>query len=674
MIIAVVFSPLSSPLALLGVLVGAAIVGFAARRLLGIHQGWRRGLVVGTLGFITGVSFSLTVGAENLDTVSHVLVFSTSILVSIMLYSVLFELLLARIGGTAGARRRSAGVPHPLRALRRWLARWTRYLQITGIIARYGLAPYVAGRRRSVAVVKPGSARQARRLWEQVHHALEEAGGAFVKLGQVLSTRPDLLPPDAIAELSQLQDKVAPAPAQAVEALLAEELGAAPATVFASFETEPVAAASIAQVYRARLRSGEQVVVKVQRPAIREPIERDLDILLRMARTLEARAAWARDFGVVDLAEGFAEALREELDFRIEARNITTVAAALAPHKGREQDHQAICIPKVYPQLSTSRVLVMEWLDGVSIRAAGPILEELGLDRAALARDLLRSFLRQILRDGTFHADPHPGNVWVLRDGRLALLDFGSVGRLDPLQQSALQRMLIALDRRNAAMLSGALLELVQEPAGVDEVRLERALAHLMAQRLGPGMPVGPELFRDLFALFFDFGLAFHPVVGGVFRALVTLQGTLTALAPDFQVLDEARALGAEWMREFITPASLRKAATDEALDLLPLLQRLPRRLDRITNALEQGKLSVNVRLFADERDAHFIARQVSRAILAFLGAAIGIMSVLLLGMKGGPDLAPTISVFQVFGYLGLFLSIVLILRVIIGIVRERTG
>jgi ubiquinone biosynthesis protein len=665
-------SPFSSLLAFIGTLVASIILGWLASRLLGIRQSWGRSVLVGFLGLVTGATFSLTLGAERLVSFAHVFVFSSSILVSIMLYTVAFEVV-SRPAGAGIVRPGRAGFPRPIRAARRRLARGARYLQITSIMARYGLAPYFGGRRAPATPGQPGAARAGRSIWARLRGALEEAGGAFVKLGQVLSTRSDLLPPEAIAELTGLQDQVMTAPRAAVEALLAEELGAAPTAVFAEFDPQPLAAASIAQVYRARLMSGEQVIVKVQRPGIREPIERDLDIMLRMARTLEARAGWARAFGVVDLAAGFAEALREEIDFRIEARNLATVAATLDPPHSRNAQ-ATVRIPRLFPHLSTSRVLVIERLDGVSVREAGPLLEELSLDRLELARELLRCFLRQILRDGTFHADPHPGNVWVLRDGSLALLDFGSVGRLDPLQRAALQRALIGLDRRDAAMLSEALLDLAQRRADVDEDRLERALAHLMAQRLGPGMSPGPELFAELFGLFFDFGLAFPPVVGGVFRALVTLQGTLAVLAPDFQLIDEARAMGAEWVRESLSPASLRKVATDELLNLLPILQRLPRRLDRITAALEHGSLSANVRLLADERDTRFLSQLVSRVVLAFLGGALGIMAVQFLGMQGGPALSNTISVYQVFGYAGLFLSAVLVLRVIIAVFREKVG
>ena len=675
MVLAAYFDPFVSLLALIATLLGSIGLGAIASRLLGIRQSWARTFVVGFLGFGTGVTFSLTLGAQNINSFAHPFVFASSILVSIMLYSVAFELLARARMGNEG-RRRSAGIANPLRSVSRLLGRWGRYLQITSIVARHGLSPYVRGRREIAQAGSKAESRSARRLWRSVRGAMEEAGGTFVKLGQVLSTRPDVLPADAIAEFAGLQDRVLPAPAGAIEALLARELGASQVEVFAEFEQEPLAAASIAQVYRARLKTGEQVVVKVQRPGIREPVERDLDILLRMSRTIESRASWARAFGVVELAEGFAEALREELDFRVEARNTATVAATLDPQQIGKQP-SSVRIPRVFTHLSTSRVLVIEWLDGVNVRQAGPLLDELGLDRCALARELLRCFLRQILRDGTFHADPHPGNVMVLRDGSLALIDFGSVGRLDPLQQAALQRMLIALDRRDAAMLADALLDIAQEGhKEANEDRLERALAHFMAQRLGPGMPMGAEVFKELFGVLFDFGLAFPPVVGGVFRAMLTLQGTLASLDPNFQMVDEARAMGAEWMRDFLAPTSLRKAATDELLSLLPILRRLPRRMDQISAAAARGTLSFNVRLLADERDTAFINRVVSRLTLAFLGASLGIMAILLLGLQGGPEitLSPPISVYQMFGYLGLFISMILILRVIIASTRERLG
>jgi ubiquinone biosynthesis protein len=640
----------------LGALLTLAVVVMLARvggRLLGVRLGWGRALVAGWLGLILGIITVWAVngrrphGPHNLQWLPVLF----AALIATMLIAVLMELL-AKPGRFAAMedRLRNSPIPHPWRALRQRLTRTRRYVTVSRITARHGLSAYLSGRRPARSETRP--------LARNIRQALEEAGGMFVKLGQVLSTRADLLPPDVIAELSGLQDSVTPAAPDAVQELLAEELGAPAAEYFKSFEPQPIAAASIAQVHRAQLATGEQVVVKVQRPEVRALVEGDLDILLRFAGTLHARAPWAREFGVVDLADGFATALREELDFRIEARNIAAVAGVGSGE---------IRFPDVYK--TTARVLVLEWLDGVNVRDAGAQLA--GCDRLALARTLLTTMLRQVMIDGTFHADPHPGNVLVLRDGALALIDFGSVGRLDPLQQAALRRLWLAVARRNATELHDALLELaaVREPANEDV--LERTLAQFMAQHLGPGMVPDASMFNSLFRLLVNFGLVFPPMISAVFRAIITLEGTLITLSPGFDIISETAELASSWLGQMLSPASLREAATDEALGLLPVLRKLPRRLDRIAASLEHGSLTASTRVLANESDRRFVRALVGRAVLAFLGATLGIMSVMLIGTRGGPTFFPGTSLFHLLGYVGLFFSTVLILRVVIAISRE---
>ena len=304
-------------------------------------------------------------------------------------------------------------------------------------------------------------------------------------------------------------------------------------------------------------------------------------------------------------------------------------------------------LPAVHEELCTEHVLVIEWLDGVSLRAAGQLIDDRGLDRAELTTALLRSMVYQITEGGVFHADPHPGNVLLLTDGRLALLDFGSVGRLDAQQRAALQNLLLAVGRGDPAALRDALLELVTRTADIDEQQLERALGQFMARHLAVGLPASAEIFTDLFRLASRFELAIPPEVGTVLRALATLEGTLTVLAPDFDIVTEARAYAAAHVTAQLTPKTVQKTAADELLALLPVLRRLPRRLDRITGALEQGRLSLNVRLFADERDRRVVTGLSHQFLLTFLGAATGIIAALLLGVSGGPEIAPEVSLDQ---------------------------
>ncbi|MGW5741249.1 ABC1 kinase family protein [Amycolatopsis sp. NPDC003861] len=547
-------------------------------------------------------------------------------------------------------------LPHGigLGRLRGRLARTRRYAQISRIAVKHGLGRYLTGRR------EPGETRHAK-LARSLRRALEEGGVTFVKLGQLLSTRADLLPPVFADELGHLQDRVAPARADAVRALLADELGGSPDDVFAEFDPEPLAAASVAQVYRAKLRSGEDVVVKVQRPGVREQAERDIAIVRRVAAALEDRAGWARSLGVAGLAEGFAAALAEELDFTIEARNITAVAATGSPD---------VVLPKVHKGLSTDRVLVMSRLDGKPLTAAKDLP---AAERRRLARSLLRCLLDQVMLGGVFHADPHPGNLMLLGDGRLGLLDFGSVGRLDAGLRAGLQNLLLALDRGDPAGLRDGLLEIVDRTTEIDEQRLERALGALVARHFGPGRTPDLDLFTGLFRVVADFRLSVPPPVAAVFRALATVEGTLAALDPGFDVVAESRAFAVEQVGAGLRPGSLGRTATGELLALLPVLRRIPRRIDRIGAALEEGRLSVNVRLFSDERDRDVVTGLVHEALLAFVGAATGLMAVFLLTGSGGPRIAEDLTLHQVFGYNLLVISALVGLRLLFVVFR-RSG
>ncbi|MFD9896149.1 ABC1 kinase family protein [Amycolatopsis sp. NPDC059027] len=625
----------------------------ASRRVLGVRIGFVRAVCGAAFGWMVAAAvaraFSPSMAASPAAAAGLLIPLAGCAFLATLVF-----LFVAEMALPAGSGR---GLFSLVRAARTKVSRGRRYSQITRIAIKHGLGRYLVGRREPD--VAPG--RQAA-LARSLRRALEDGGVTFVKLGQLLSTRADLLPPVFVEELGKLQDQVRPAPTEAVRAVLRAELGGEPEDVFAEFDPEPLAAASIAQVYQAKLKNGEDVVVKVQRPEVREQAERDVDIVRRVAVALDERADWARALGVIDLADGFAAALAEELDFRTEARNIEAVTA---------QSGMDVALPTVHKALSTERVLVMRRLVGKPIASVRDTIP--APQRVTLARSMLRCLLDQVMVGGVFHADPHPGNVLLLTDGRLGLLDFGSVGRLDAGLRGGLQNLILALDRGDPAGLRDGLLEVVDRPEVIDEQRLERALGALVAKHFGPGRTADVDLFTGLFRVVADFRLSVPPPIAAVFRALATVEGTLAALAPDFDVVTEARSFAAEQIGAGLRPESLRRTAVNEVMALLPVLRRLPRRVDRIGAALEEGRLSVNVRLFSDKRDEDVVTGLVHEAMLALLGAATGLMAVLLLASSGGPLIAPDLSLHHVFGYNLLVISALVGLRLLFVVFR-RTG
>jgi ubiquinone biosynthesis protein len=539
-------------------------------------------------------------------------------------------------------------ISHPLRNLRARVDRMSRYVGLLWLGARYGLGP-VSGLRRH---------RDHQQVGVALRGALQDAGGIFIKFGQLLSARTDLVPAAIANELSSLQDHVPALPTETITMLVETELGRPLRSLLTDFDATPLAAASIAQVHQARLPTGERVIVKAQRPDIERLIARDLDILQHLASSLEDRATWARRLGSVSLANGFARNLSEELDFRIEARNARAISDG------------PIRVPHVYPSLTTQRVLVEEWIDGRPLRAATALLEQ--DDRTKLARCLLDGMLEQIFRIGVFHADPHAGNVLITDTCELVLLDFGSVGRLNSAQRLALTQALVGLTTGRATTLTDALLDLADGHADVDVERLERALERFLSRTLAVGAQLGVQTLNDLLDVAMRCGLRLDPQLAGVFRALATLDGTLRQVDPTFNLITETgRYVSASHLIGLPRPADVGADIAGDLMEMLPALRKLPRRIDKIARALEHGDFSVRLRPPADHHDTSIVGRYVNRLVLAFVSASIGLVSALLLGVGQGPHMLGT-RLDIALGYLGLSCATVLGLRVISDITRDR--
>ena len=523
-----------------------------------------------------------------------------------------------------------------------------------GLCRREGFGPFISADERSQRTAEPVGVRLRR--------VLEEAGGVYVKLGQIAATRVDLIPREICDELAELQNRVPAAPADRIRPVLEGELGAAVDEVFAEFDWEPIAAASIGQTYAARLHTGEAVVVKVQRPAIEEMMDRDLAALALLADLAQRRTMFGQGVRSGEMLAQFAEGLRVELDFRHEADAMAEMAAVL-------HERSSVRVPKVYRDLSGQRVLVQERFDGVTVTDTRG-LDERDLDRADLADQLLRATLDQVMRIGLFHADPHPGNVFALTDGTLGLIDFGAVGRLDPIQQSAIVDIMVALARRDVSLLRDGVERMAELSDTTSPEQLERALARLMAEHLRPGGTVDPAIMEDLVAMLSRFGMRLPTDIVLLARALVTVDGTLRTLCPDLSLVAAATQLVDTGAGEPVVDP--KEVARDELLAMVPHLRRLPERVDRILALTGRGDL--RVRSIVDEDSRRIVRTIANRLLLVLAGTALLVTSALLLvASDSGPLVAGQTGLFDIFGYGGLLLGVVLVLRVVAAVSRDGT-
>ncbi|ADU51472.1 ABC-1 domain-containing protein [Thermaerobacter marianensis DSM 12885] len=448
-------------------------------------------------------------------------------------------------------------------------------------------------------------------LGVHLRQALEELGPTFVKLGQLLSTRPDLLPPEVLRELGRLQDRVPAFPFEEAAAQIEQELGRPVHQLFARFDPRPLAAASIGQVHAAQLPDGRPVVVKVQRPGIRHTIEADLALLMDLAELAERYSPWAAFYPFRDIAAELAASLRAELDFVREGRNAQRLARLLA---GRPE----VRVPQVIWEYTTPRVLTLERLEGAKLSEVG------GLEPAAarrLARTLVDAVLDPLFRAGFFHADPHPGNILLLPGGRVGLVDFGITGQLDRTTRRRLAGAVIALWRGDAGALLQAVEGLATVPPGTDRRRLRRDL-ELLLDRYGD-VPLSQLDLTEMLPVFFEL-LRRHRVrvpadLALVGKTLLSLQGVVRAIDPDLSVLDLARPMGRRLLRQYLSPAEVGRRWLDRWEERAEPLLDLPAQLHGLLVEARAGRPVFKVEVVGREELYQGLSRLVNRLAFSVL-------------------------------------------------------
>jgi len=418
---------------------------------------------------------------------------------------------------------------------------------------------------------------------------LEEMGATFVKLGQLLSTRPDLLPEPYIDALGHLQDQVDPLGFDVIEEVVTSELGTNISRAFRTFDARPLASASLGQVHRATLRDGRPVAVKVQRPGVRRQVAADMDAIEELAEFVDAHTRIGEEFGLSAMVGEFRRSITAELDYRLEAANLCSMGEALA-------EYDRIVVPQPVADYSTDRVLTMDLVEGRNVSSVGP-LRLMEVDGDGLARDLFDAYLDQILLHGLVHADPHPGNVLLTDDGRLALIDLGMVARVPADVQDALVRLLLAIGDGDGGEVATVLADLGERRDNWDRDRFRREVVELVRARQGQtagqldaGRLVG-ELARTAGAC----GLRPPAELTMIGKALLNLDQVAAKLAPGFRpdaaIQDHAASIMRHKMAQSVSPSNLLGAA----MDAKEFAERLPGRVNKVMDALAEGKLTLNV-------------------------------------------------------------------------------
>lgn len=515
-----------------------------------------------------------------------------------------------------------------------------RYRQIANSLARHGFGHLLAqlkvshlipaGRRKQLddTVTHLSAAQRLRTL-------LEELGPTFVKFGQLLSTRPDLMPGDFLEELSRLQDNVPPFPLNEVQAIISAELKRPLPEVYASFETDPLAAASISQVHKAILKDGTPVVVKVRRPGIRRQMEIDLEILLEAARLAERHTTWGKLYRVKDVVMELQKTVREELDFLNEAEN----AEAFRNNFLKRTD---VYISKVYKDLSSSAVLTMEMVEGIKLNDPES-LKAAGYNPETVVHRLVDTMFEQVFIFGLFHGDPHPGNLALDRQGRLVFMDFGIVGRLKGEQKHRFIVFLLGVINSNPRQIVRSLADMGILAGHFDRRALLNDVEKLLSAYLDVPLrkiQLGRAL-REIFALTYKYKILLPAEFTLLGKSIMTLEGVIERLDAGVKMAELLKPYAPRLLRERYSPKSLRNTAVEQLYEVTGFIQSLPRRLNELMDRVDTDGFPVHHQFPDKEKAFAHLDRLINRLTFSIVLLAF---SIIVAGLVIGSGLVATVS------------------------------
>jgi ubiquinone biosynthesis protein len=467
---------------------------------------------------------------------------------------------------------------------------------------------------------------------------LEKLGPTFVKFGQVLSSRPDLLPPAYLEALARLQDNVKPFPFPDVQRIVEEELGARLSKAFSEFEETPIAAASLGQVHRAALRDGRVVAVKVQRPDIEQTVKTDLEAIDEIAQFLTKHTGAAKQYDLVGMVEEFRRALEAELDYEQEANNLRLVGKNL-------EEFQAIVVPQPVEGYTSKRVLTMDYVSGTKVTKISPVAA-LDIERDVLADLLVRAYLKQIVIDGVFHADPHPGNVFVTDDGLLALIDLGMIGRISPQMQDRLLKLLLAISEGRGEEAAEISVTLGEKLPDFNEAGFRRDVSNLVG-RIGhqsiAEFQIG-QVFLELSAVINANNMRAPAELTMLGKTLMHLDEVARALDPNLDVNEAIRRNGIDLMSQRMRKVMTSGSVIASVLEAKEFAAKLPGRVNRVLDALAASELKMKVEVIDDGAIIDGLQKVANRITLGLILAAMIVSAAMVMRIETN---------FRIMGYPG---------------------